>query len=134
MKGLKVGALAMIMAVTALSANAGNKDKNKEKQVYAYGMASSFNDSIVYFTHIQPLDSVRLHKGFLLRREAYSYQLGAYVENVIGKPYYTTVTFFSENKDKLYKKAMKLVDKYRKSKGVVVEEIPSDKFKYTKPE
>ncbi len=31
--------------------------KDKEKAVYAFGVAASFNDSIVYYTDIQVLDS-----------------------------------------------------------------------------
>ena len=38
--------------------------KDKEKAVYAFGVAASFNDSIVYYTDIQVLDSVELDLGF----------------------------------------------------------------------
>lgn len=44
--------------------------KDKEKAVYAFGVAASFNDSIVYYTDIQVLDSVELDKnGFLPKRD-----------------------------------------------------------------
>ena len=36
--------------------------KDKEKAVYAFGVAASFNDSIVYYTDIQVLDSVELER------------------------------------------------------------------------
>ena len=42
------------------------KDKEKkEKAVYAFGVGASFNDSVVYFTEVQMLDSVELHDLFL---------------------------------------------------------------------
>lgn len=46
------------------------------KPVYAFGVAASFNDSVVYCTEIQVLDSTALDKnGFLPKRDLYSYQL-----------------------------------------------------------
>ena len=55
--------------------------KDKEKAVYAFGVAASFNDSIVYYTDIQVLDSVELDKnGFLPKRDLYTYQLKNYLE------------------------------------------------------
>mgnify|MGYP006873686016 FL=1 len=52
-----------------------------EKAVYAFGVAASFNDTVVYFTDIQVLDSVKLDKGgFLPKRDLYTYQLKNYLE------------------------------------------------------
>ena len=42
--------LAALVATTSLYA------AGKKTRVYVYGFAASFNDSIVYFTDIQPLD------------------------------------------------------------------------------
>ena len=64
--------------------------KDKEKVVYAFGVAASFNDSIVYYTDIQVLDSVELDKnGFLPKRDLYTYQLKNYLEYNLKKPDYT---------------------------------------------
>lgn len=64
--------------------------KDKEKAVYAFGVAASFNDSIVYYTDIQVLDSVELDKnGFLPKRDLYTYQLKNYLEYNLKKPDYT---------------------------------------------
>ena len=47
----------------------------------------SFNDSIVYYTDIQVLDSVELDKnGFLPKRDLYTYQLKNYLEYNLKKP------------------------------------------------
>ena len=78
--------------------------KDKGKAVYAFGVAASFNDSIVYYTDIQVLDSIELDKnGFLPKRDLYTYQLKNYLEYNLKKPDYTCMIYFSENKKKLEK-------------------------------
>lgn len=37
--------------------------KGGHKPVYAFGVAAAFNDSVVYYTEIQQLDSVSLDKN-----------------------------------------------------------------------
>ena len=63
--------LAALVATTTLYA------AGKKTRVYVYGFAASFNDSIVYFTDIQTLDSATIasKSGFLYGRDNYSYQL-----------------------------------------------------------
>ena len=79
------------------------------KPVYAFGVAASFNDSVVYCTEIQVLDSTALDKnGFLPKRDLYSYQLKNYLEYDLKKPDYTCMIYFSENKKKLEKEAVKV--------------------------
>ena len=73
MKYMRMFLLATV-AFTLCSAFTMKKDK--EKPVYVFGIAASFNDTIVYYTEVQLLDSVLLDKdGFLPDREVYSYQL-----------------------------------------------------------
>lgn len=49
----------------------------KQERLYVYGVATSFNDSTVYITEIQQLDSawVDTKTGFLYSRNNYSFQL-----------------------------------------------------------
>ncbi|AVM53792.1 hypothetical protein C3V43_13210 [Bacteroides heparinolyticus] len=109
--------------------------KNKEKAVYAFGVAASFNDSIVYYTEIQLLDSVELDKnGFLPKRELYTYQLKNYLEADFKKPDYTCMIYFSENKKKLEKEAAKVKGKYKKSTGLLLQGIEPSAFKFKKPQ
>lgn len=108
--------------------------KSKDKPVYAFGIAASFNDSVVYYTDIQVLDSVSLGKGGVLpQRELYSYQLKNYVDYHKQKPNYTCMIYFNENKKKLQKEIAKVMGKYKKSK-MVLEELPSADFKFEKPQ
>lgn len=109
--------------------------KDKEKAVYAFGVAASFNDSTVYYTEIQVLDSVELDKnGFLPKRDLYTYQFKNHLEYDMNKPDYTCMIYFSENRAKLEKEATKLKSKYRKNKGIVLEAIVPAAFTFKKPQ
>ena len=50
---------------------------NKLTPTYMFGVVTSFNDSVVYFTEIQRLDStwINTKNNFLYSREYYSFQL-----------------------------------------------------------
>ncbi|MCD8184834.1 MAG: hypothetical protein LUE99_19160 [Bacteroides sp.] len=108
--------------------NGGNKP------VYAFGIAASFNDSVVYYTEVQLLDSVSLDKnGFLPKRDLYSYQLKNYIEYDLQKPDYTCMIYFAESKKKLEKEAAKVKGKYKKD-VMVLKAIEPVKFTFKKPE
>lgn len=106
------------------------KDKEKEaKPVYLFGLAASFNDSIVYCTEIQQLDSVTLTKdGFLPSRNEYAGQLTNYIEFQQGKKNYTSMIYFSDKKKKIDKEAVKLMNKYMKSEGLVLQKLEITSF------
>ena len=128
--------LRILLAVTLVFTlcSAFSMKKEKEKQVYAFGVAASFNDTIVYYTEIQMLDSVVLdRRGFLPQRELYSYQLKNYLEYELAKPDYTCMIYFSENKNKLQKEASKVKGKYVKGNLKLQSIAPSD-FSFKKPE
>lgn len=107
----------------------------KYKQVYAFGVAASFTDTVVYYTDIQLLDSAKLSKeGFLSHRDLYSYQLKNYLEYGNLQQNSTCMIYFSEKKAKLEKEATKVLGKYKKSKNLVLKRIDPAEFKFTKPE
>lgn len=109
--------------------------KSKEKPVYAFGVAASFNDSVVYYTEIQQLDSVELTKsGFLPRRDLYAYQLKNHVEYQEHKSDYTCMIYFAESKKKLSKEASKIKGQYTKDKGMKLQLIKADAFTFKKPQ
>lgn len=131
---MKYVKLLLSLTIVFTLCSAFSLKKSKEKAVYAFGVAASFNDSLVYFTPIQVLDSVKLDKNnFLPEREAYSYQLKNYLEYTQSKPNYTCMIYFSEKKGKLEKEASKLKHKYTKSK-MVLKTIESSEFSFEKPE
>ena len=109
--------------------------KGGHKPVYAFGVAASFNDTVVYYTEIQQLDSVSLDKNnFLPRREMYSYQLKNYVEDNGLQQNSTCMIYFSENRKKLEKEATKILSKYKRNRNTTVTRIDTDKFHFIKPE
>ena len=55
------------------------------------------------------------------------------LEYDLKKPDYTCMIYFSENKKKLEKEAVKVKAKYKKS-TMVLQAITSDKFSFKKPE
>ena len=111
------------------------KSSDSAKEVYAFGIAASFNDTVVYYTEIQVLDSVKLNKaGFLPQREAYTYQLKNYLEYDLKSPNYTCMIYFAENKKKLEKEAVKVKGKYKKSKNMVLQVVKPEAFTFTKPQ
>ena len=70
------------MALVLTMCSAFSLKKDHSKTVYAFGIAASFTDTVVYFTDIQILDSAKVSKeGFLTHRDLYSYQLKNYVED-----------------------------------------------------
>ncbi len=108
--------------------------KEKEKAVYVFGIGASFNDTVVYCTPIQMLDSVELDKnGFLPSRELYSDQLKTRIESLYHKPNYTCMIYFSEKRSKLEKEAGRLLNSYRKA-GSALQTIEPEAFTFTKPQ
>lgn len=109
--------------------------KQKEKEVYLFGVAASFSDTLIYYTDIQLLDSVKLDKnGFLNRRDVYSNQLKEYIQYQMAHDNYTCMIYFSDNKEKLQKRQTKIVKGYEKNEGLSVNHIPTSDFKFKKPE
>lgn len=109
------------------------KEKNKDKAVYAFGVAVSFNDTVVYYTAIQKLDSVELKKGFLPKREQYTRQLKEYLRDELKSPDYTCMIYFSESKSQLEKEESKLKSKYKQRKSFSLVPIAFEAFAFKYP-
>lgn len=123
--------LCIVLSVSSLA----YCDEKLKKEVYAFGFSASFTDSVVYFTNIQILDSIKLDsKGFLPERPQYSYQLKNYLEGDRGLVDRTCMIYFSRNKKKLQKEEHKLHEKYKKDKNVIVKQLTLAEFKFSKPE
>ena len=131
MKSLKTISILMLLLVVT---SAFTLRKDDYKPVYVMGVSLCFGDSVVYFTDIQQIDSVRLTKeGFLPSREGYSEQLKAYLEAKDGNINHTCITYFSEKKAALQKTVTKLMKRYRNG-STVIQQIASSDFKFVRPE
>lgn len=126
--------LAVALVFTVCSAFSFKK-KASNKPVYAFGVATSFIDTVVYYTEIQLLDSIYLDKdGFLPHREAFSNQLKNHLEYEANQPNRTCMIYFADSKSKAEKEAYKAMSKYKKSKSISLEKINPEKFRFIKPE
>lgn len=131
MKLVKV-ILSVVIMLSVFSSFSLAKNKKENKPVYAFGVSASFTDSLVYFTEIQVLDSAVIDKnGFLLKRDAYSYQLKYHLEDK-GLMNRTCMTYFSDNMSDLNSEFSKLSSKYQKNKEYRYILIEMKDFKYSK--
>ena len=123
-----------IFVLLALVTSSAFAQKKKSNGVYIAGVSASFKDSLVYFTDIQMVDSVKLDKNKLLpERQQYSYQLKTYLENKYGTSNRTCFIYFDTNKEKLSKSMKKMKDKYQKGGKSIVRQVDSE-FNFTKAE
>ncbi len=123
-----------IFVLLALVTSSAFAQKKKSNGVYIAGVSASFKDSLVYFTDIQMVDSVKLDKDKLLpERQQYSYQLKTYLENKYSSANRTCFIYFETNKEKLEKSMKKMKDKYQKGGKSIVRQVDSE-FKFTKAE
>ena len=107
----------------------------KVPQAYMFGFVASFNDSTVYFTNIQQVDSVWVtkKKKMLSGRNNYSYQLREYFAQKRNQPNRTCVVVANVNRKKLEKKYTKMKNKYlvKSKKPLDVRTIADSDFKFT---
>lgn len=110
MKLSKIG-LTAIAATLLISLAA--QAKNEVRKAYVFGFASSFNDSTVYITDIQEVDSAWFTSKhhFLVSRENYSYQLRDYLGG-IGEQHRTCMVGYNTDPKKLEKAWNKLYNRY----------------------
>ena len=117
--------LVLLLSVIGLNA------ENRPATVFMYGFAASFNDSTVYFTPIQQMDSafVDSKTDFLYGRADYSYQLRDYLERT-GFPNATCITSFAMTRKEAEKKYLKLRKKYLDRGNYSIKYIKETDFTY----
>lgn len=103
--------------------------ENKCTKLYMYGFAASFNDSTVYFTDIQEVDSAwtNTKTGFLYSRDNYSYQLRDFLKKS-GVPHPTCITVYAKTRKELEKKYFALKKRYTSKGNHDVKHIASNEF------
>lgn len=101
-------------------------------KLYAFGFSASFNDSIVYFTDIQEIDSAWINDktDFLVSRDNYSYQLKNYFTN-IGQEHRTCVISFALKRKDIEKKYKKMKGKYVKAGEFSIKTLGKNDFQFT---
>lgn len=124
----------LLFTVLVVGVNSYAKDKNttKTEKVYMFGFSASFNDSLVYITDIQAVDSVEIEPktDFLIGRTAYGNQLQFYLSDYKERPNTTCVVFFDKKEDKLRKRYNKILKRYKNSKETILKNLTRDEFSF----
>lgn len=124
----------LLFTVLVVGINSYAKDKNttKTEKVYMFGFSASFNDSLVYITDIQGVDSVEIEPktDFLVGRTAYGNQLQFYLADYKERPNTTCVVFFDKKEDKLRKRYNKILKRYKNSKETILKNLTRDEFSF----
>jgi hypothetical protein len=99
-------------------------------------VSASFTDSLVYFTEVQLLDSVKLGKKEMLpERPHYSQQLKDYLEGQEGLENRTCFVYYNRSEAKLKKQSAQLKAKYQKNNTkLLLRQVNPNAFRFTKPD
>lgn len=126
--------LVALLGMASLTTFAASKDKADEpKRVYMYGVSVNFNDSVVYMTDVQHLDSIVINKDGSIQNYAnYSIQLKVYLEGMLGESNQTCAVIYSDNKKKLEKRFVKMRKRYQTSKNKLLKQVGTDAFLFRK--
>jgi hypothetical protein len=133
---VKLLCLAGIVGVCSLPAQAKKAKTVKKNAVYVFGVSASFTDSLVYFTEVQLLDSVKLGKKEMLpERPHYSQQLKDYLEGQEGLENRTCFVYYNRSEAKLKKQSAQLKAKYQKNNSkLLLRQVNPNAFRFTKPD
>lgn len=87
-------------------------------QMYMFGVAAAFTDTIVHFTSVQRIDSAWIDSKskFLQSRDNYSYQLRNYLATKEQMPQRTCIVVYAQEEKKLLKKYEKMKQLYTNPK------------------
>ena len=127
--------LSLAIALMAFGSSNVSAQDVKVPHAYMFGFVASFNDSTVYFTNIQKVDSVWVtkKKQFLSGRHQYAYQLRDFFAMQRQMPNRTCVVMANLDRKKLEKKYIKMKNKYlvKSKKPYDVRNIAESDFKFT---
>lgn len=102
----------------------------RRQQVYMFGCALSFNDSVIIMTDLQPVEAYMMPNGFLADRSLYSLQLNNYMVGQLQRENMTCAVFFDKKKTRLEKKYQKIRRKYRTGSDFVLQSLGVDAFRF----
>lgn len=125
MKRFFFSLIILLMTINLYAEDDGN--------IYAFGVSTSFNDSIVYLSTVQRLEGAQLAKktGFLVHRSTYSGQFQQFLDSKYQNNQ-TCALFFSKDRTSLEKKYLKLRNRINKDNPAKLKEISSEDFQFSK--
>lgn len=125
--------LLIMMAVLGIATVQAKKDRIV--RVYMFGVAANLNDSTVYVTDIQVIDSAFVTKsGLLPERAIYSFQLQNYLEEKQSMANMTTAVVWGTKLKTVNKSYNKIRRRYAKDTASRIAALPGDGFAFTRVE
>ncbi len=125
--------LTLLLAVFIFSAGTASGQK-QDTPIYAFGYCTCIGDSVAYVSAIQVLPGAVLNKktDFLENINLYSNEMERSMRSRYGK-HFTAAVFFSDKKEKIEKKYVKLRKRIinNKKKGLRLVEMPATDFQFT---
>lgn len=106
--------------------------KPSQKNVYIFGVATSFTDSVAYITELQELEVYVLPNGFLADRSLYSLQFNNYLVAHQGLEGMTCAVFFGKKQSKMVKRYQRVFKRIRQANDVVLHRIATEDFRFEK--
>lgn len=104
---------------------------DEPQRVYLFGVATNFNDSTVYLTDVQHLDSMAINPdGSLQNYVGYSLQLKVYLEGALDERYQTCAIIYSDKKKQLEKRFIKTRKRILSDKSKRIKPIGTDAFQF----
>lgn len=136
MKKWRIILIALIgtLQLSAFAAPKEKKEKAIESQrVYMFGVGIDFNDSTIYLTDVQHLDSIVVNSDKSIQNQVnYSLQLKVYLEGILGENDQTCAVIYSPKKRKLEKRFIKMRKRYQADESKILKQIGTDAFTFQK--
>lgn len=117
MRTIKLLLIIIFGAAFSLQSQAkSKKEKGPEiTTIYVFGVAQDLSDSIVYITDIAPVSGATLMPHDILQNhQYYSEQLTNYLKNQLNETHLSVAFFYSRDRKKIEKKAIKVTEKMKK--------------------
>ena len=128
---MKHSIIILALAAICLQAGAQKEQTYEMKDVFFIGIATSYIDSIVYLTDIQPLADIAMDTDTKqpLNIEMYTQQLNQYFKDIQANTFVCT-TYAREKRKDIEKLYLKLRKKYGKKDGFEIRELAPGTWTY----
>lgn len=107
------------------------KKTGTTQNIYVFGVAQSFADSVCYMSSVQRLEGVSLsHEGLLNDRAFYSESFAQYVQAQFGQTGTMGSIIFGRTRNDVEAKYLRVRSRYIHREQMKVKEIPVDDFAF----
>lgn len=120
-----------LLAIIVLMPMQARKNTTKSAEIYVFGVAQSFTDSVVYLSSVQRLDGATLTKdGLLNDRVVYSQSYGQFIQTTYGQENSMGSLMFATSKKKAENLYLRVRSRYMNRLHAKVREIQASEFQF----